>query len=440
MNKQKSRSKVDAEKDTSDWIIVKEGGQTEFTGYENLEEKIHILRYRRISVKDKIFYQLIFDKTPFYAESGGQIGDSGFIDDGTRKISILDTLKENDLTIHQSKEIPEHPGAEFIAVVNKVKRLNTINNHSATHLMHNALRRTLGEHVEQKGSLVNPEYLRFDFSHFQKMTREEIRKVELMVNEDIRKNLKREEWRDVSMDEALKKGAVALFGEKYGDKVRLIKFGESLELCGGTHVEATGNIGFFKIIKESAIAAGIRRIEAITGEKALEYLFELTDQAEAISEIFPGSKNLTESIHNLNSEFQNLNKEFEAIKNQKKASIVKDIRNNIIDINGINFIAEIVPANNSNDLRDISFQIKKDVENLILILGAEISSKANLSLMISENLVSEKALDASKLIREIAKEIQGGGGGQPFFATAGGKKPSGLKAALEKAKEIISNS
>lgn len=438
MNKQKSRSRQDAEKETSDWTIIRDGGQTEFTGYENLEEKIHIVRYRKISLKDKNYYQLIFDKTPFYAESGGQIGDSGFIDDGTKKVSILDTLKENNLTIHQSTELPKNLNAEFLAVVNKKRRSNTINNHSATHLMHHALRKVLGNHVEQKGSLVNPEYLRFDFSHFQKLSNEEIRKVESLVNEEIRKNNKREEWRDVSMDEALNKGAIALFGEKYGDKVRLIKFGESLELCGGTHVEATGSIGFFKILKESAIAAGIRRIEAITGEKAQEYLFGLSDQIESIAELFPGSKNITDSITTLNSEYQNLNKEFEAIMNQRKASISKDIGKNITDLDGINFIAEIVPVNNAGDLRDISFQIKKDVENLVLVLGAEIDSKANLSVMISDNLLSEKSLDASKLIREIAKEIQGGGGGQAFFATAGGKNPAGLKSALEKAKEIIS--
>ncbi|MCF8380242.1 MAG: alanine--tRNA ligase [Bacteroidales bacterium] len=438
MNKQKSRSRQDAEKETSDWIVVREGGQTLFTGYENLEEKIHILRYRKLSLKDKIFYQLVFDKTPFYAESGGQVGDSGFIDDGIKKISILDTLKENNLIIHQSKEIPEDPKAEFHAVVNQSRRINIINNHSATHLMHHALREVLGLHVEQKGSLVNPDYLRFDFSHFQKLSREEIRKVELLVNNEIRKNLKREEWKEVTMEEAKKKGAMALFGEKYGDKVRLIKFGESLELCGGTHVEATGHIGFFKIIKESAIAAGVRRIEAITGEKAQEYIFGISDQIENLSELFPGSKNLSESVKSLNSDFQNLNKEFEAVMNQKKASQAKRIREKITELNGINFIAEIVAVSNANDLRDLSFQIKNDVENLVLILGAQVDTKANISVMISDNLVASKALDASKLIREIAKEIQGGGGGQPFFATAGGKNPEGLNSALEKGKEIIS--
>ncbi len=438
MNKQKSRSKEDATKDTSDWEVLSEGGQTEFTGFENLEEEIKIVRYRKVFQKNKVFYHLIFNKTPFYAESGGQIGDSGYIDDGTKKISILDTQKENNLIIHQCNELPEHPEQAFKAVVNKIKRLNTINNHSATHLMHNALRLVLGDHVEQKGSLVNPEYLRFDFSHFQKLSQEEIRKVELLVNEKIRKNLKREEWREISMNEAIDMGAMALFGEKYGDSVRVIKFGDSVELCGGTHADATGQIGFFKIVKESAVASGIRRIEALTGEKAQDYLFNLSDQIDSIGDLFPGSKNIPESINNLNSDFQKLNKEFESIKNKEKASLSKNIGSNITKIGEINFIAEIISVSNASDLRDISFQIKKNVDNLILVLGTELSGKANLSLMISDNLVSEKTLDASKLIRKIAKEIQGGGGGQAFFATAGGKNPGGLKAALSKAKELIS--
>ncbi len=438
MNKQKSRSKEDATKDTSDWEVILEGAETEFTGFENLEEDIKILRYRKVLQKNKTFYHLIFDKTPFYAESGGQIGDSGFIDNGTKKISILDTQKENNLIIHKTSELPENLEQGFKAFVNKSKRLNIINNHSATHLMHNALREVLGDHVEQKGSLVNPEYLRFDFSHFQKMTLEEIRKIELLVNENIRKNQAKEEWREISMDKAVDMGAMALFGEKYGDKVRVIKFGNSVELCGGTHVKATGQIGFFKITKESAVAAGIRRIEALTGEKAQEYMFKLSDQIDSISELFPGSKNITESINNLNTDFQNLNKEFEAIRNKEKASLAKEIKSNITKIGEINFIAEIVSVANASDLRDISFQVKKDVENLVLVLGTEVGGKANLSLMISENLVSEKELDASTLIREIAKEIQGGGGGQSFFATAGGKNPSGLKSALSKTQEIIS--
>jgi alanyl-tRNA synthetase len=439
MEKQKSRSKEDAVKDTEDWTEISTKGLTEFTGYDHLEDKVKIIKYRRIIQKDKPLYQLVFDKTPFYAESGGQIGDTGYIDDGKNKIPILNTIKENNLMIHIAKQLPEDPTLEFRAVVNGGTRIDTVNNHTATHLLHNALREVLGNHVEQKGSLVHPDYLRFDFSHFQKLTSKEIRKIEKLVNEQIRRNIPREEHREMSFNDAIDMGAMALFGEKYGDRVRVIRFGESVELCGGTHVESTGQIGFFKILKESAIAAGIRRIEAVTGRKAEEYLFNLVDQTEGLREIFPATRDIVESVSKLQDENQQLRKELESFQAEKKGSLQKELRSLVKEINHINFIAEIIDADSVQVMKDLSFQLKGEIENLFLILGAEINGKANLSLMISENLVKEKELNASDVIREVAKEIQGGGGGQPFFATAGGKNPDGLKSAIIRAEEIVKN-
>ncbi|MGC9342010.1 MAG: alanine--tRNA ligase [Bacteroidales bacterium] len=439
MNKQKSRSREDAVKDTGDWTEIKGSGLTEFTGYDHLEEKVKIVKYRQILQKDKPLYQLVFNKTPFYAESGGQVGDTGYIDDGKNKISIINTLKENNLIVHITKQLPENPEAEFRAVVNGGTRIDTVNNHTATHLLHYALREVLGSHVEQKGSLVHPDYLRFDFSHFQKLSDEEIRKIEKIVNDQIRKNLPREEHREMSFNDAVDMGAMALFGEKYGEQVRVIRFGESVELCGGTHVESTGQIGFFKILKESAIAAGIRRIEAVTGSKAQEYIFNMVDQVEALKEIFPAAKDVVDSTKKLQEENQKLRKELESFQAEKKGSLQKNLRNQVNEINEIKFIGEKVEAESVQVLKDISFQLKNEINDLFLILGAEIKGKANLSIMISENLVKEKDLNASNIIREVAKEIQGGGGGQPFFATAGGKNPGGIDSAISKAKQIIQN-
>jgi alanyl-tRNA synthetase len=439
MQKQKSRSKSDAAKDTGDWTEVHPGNATVFTGYEKLSEEIRILKFRRFTQKDKEYYQLIFNTTPFYAESGGQVGDKGYIDDGRKKIAIIQTLKENNQIVHIAKELPEDPSQNFHAVVNAGERIDTVNNHSATHLLHHALRDILGDHVEQKGSLVHPDYLRFDFSHFQKVSDKEIRKIELQVNERIRQNLEREEWREVPFDEAVKMGAMALFGEKYGEKVRVIRFGSSTELCGGTHVESTGQIGFFKITRESAIAAGIRRIEAVTGRKAQEYIFNMTDQFVRIRELFPTSKDLSESVVKLNKENQKLKKDLESLMAEKKGSLKKELAEKIREIGDINYIAEIIPADSAQALRDISFQLKAEINNLFMVLGARINDKANLSIVISEELVKEKDLNASSIIREIAREVQGGGGGQAFFATAGGKNPDGIPKALAKAEDILRN-
>ncbi len=437
MQKQKSRSKTDAVKDTGDWNELSPGESTVFTGYDRLSDDVKIVRYRRITQKDKIFYQLVFNRTPFYPESGGQVGDKGYIDNGDKKISIVQTLKENNQIIHMVKELPENPEDEFHAVVNSGSRIDTVNNHSATHLLHFALRDILGKHVEQKGSLVHPDYLRFDFSHFQKLSKEEIRKIEEQVNERIRQNLPREEWRDMPLEEAQKMGAMALFGEKYSDRVRVIRFGNSVELCGGTHVDSTGQIGFFKIIKESAIAAGIRRIEAITGRKAQEYIFNITDDIENIRALFPTTKNLPESVYKLNEENQELRKEIEQFQAEKKGSMKKELSEKGEMINNVTFIGQILGVDSAQDLRDISFQLKAEKKRLFMVLGAEVKGKANLSLVISENLVEEKNLDAAKIIREIAREVKGGGGGQPFFATAGGKDPKGLEKAITRAGEIL---
>jgi alanyl-tRNA synthetase len=303
--------------------------------------------------------------------------------------------------------------------------------------MHHALREVLGNHVEQKGSLVHPDYLRFDFSHFQKVSDKEIRKIESLVNQKIRQNISREEWREMPVNEALGMGAMALFGEKYGNKVRVIRFGDSVELCGGTHVESTGQIGFFKITRESAIAAGIRRIEAITGRKAEEYIYTLVDEIYALKEYFPSSVSLAESIQKLNNENLKLRKELEIFQSEKKGNIKKELQSGIMPINGINFIGKVIPGANAGDLRDLSYQIKNELGNLFIVLGAEIEGKASLTVTISENLIKEKGLNASVIIREISSEIQGGGGGQPFFATAGGKKPKGLQGAIDKAAQIL---
>ncbi len=375
--------------------------------------------------------------SPFYAESGGQVGDSGYIEANNEKINILNTIKENNLSIHITDKLPIDPKADFKAVVNRNKRISTANNHTATHLLHNALRSVLGEHVEQKGSLVHPDYLRFDFSHFQKLTDEEIQKIEILVNEKIRENISLDEHRNIPMKAASDMGAIALFGEKYGDTVRVVKFNESVELCGGTHVKNTGQIGFFKIMSESSIAAGIRRIEAISGEKVVEYVFNQMQELNEIKSLFKNPKNVVESVKSLFKETENLNKQIEEMTKEQAQAIKKHLKEQVQEINGINFIGYKIGINSAAAIKDIAFQLKNEIDNLVLVLGAEISGKANLTVMLSENLVKEKGWNASQIIREVSKEIQGGGGGQDYYATAGGKKPAGLESAIEKVKNII---
>ncbi|OFX83847.1 MAG: alanine--tRNA ligase [Bacteroidetes bacterium GWF2_33_16] len=437
MEAQKDRSRSATTITTDDWVELIATTNEKFVGYTNLEYKIKITRYRKIKSKDKELFQLIFDTTPFYAESGGQVGDTGFIISGDEKTPIIDTKKENNLIIHVATKLPTDPKAEFTAVVNKNARQNTENNHTATHLLHFALRKVLGKHIEQKGSLVHPDYLRFDFSHFQKVTSEEIEKVEAIVNELIRKNISLEEMHDVPMKKASDMGAMALFGEKYSDLVRVIKFDESVELCGGTHAHSTGQIGYFKILSEGAISAGIRRIEAITSYKADEFIKSNLKELDDIKLLFNNTKNLKLSVENLLNENSKLLSQIEEFNKEKVKTVKIELIQKIEKIGDIQFIGGIVPISSSAAIKDLAFQLKNEIENLFLVLGAEIDGKATISIMISDNLVKDKKLNAGQLIREIAKEIDGGGGGQPFYATAGGKNKDGLPIAIEKIKQLI---
>jgi len=438
MEEQKARSRNAATIDTEDWIELKPIENTEFVGYDSLKTEVEILKYRKIKTKDKEFFQLVFDKTPFYAESGGQVGDRGYLEANGEKISVEDTKKENNLTIHITKKLPADISATFIAIVDKKKRSQTENNHSATHLLHSALKQVLGTHVEQKGSLVDDERLRFDFAHFSKMTADEIARVEAIVNEKIRENIMGEDLRNVPMAEAKTMGAVALFGEKYGDQVRIITFDRnySMELCGGTHVKATGQIGMFKIISESAIAAGIRRVEAITGLKAEEYMNSQFELIAQVREALKNPKDIVKSLTQLLDQNNALQKQIEEFMKEKALGLKDELKAKVKNINGINFLAEKIGLDASG-AKDLAYALKNDIENLFLVLAYECEGKPGIAVMISENLVAEKGMDASKIVRELAKEIQGGGGGQPFFATAGGKKVEGIEKALERAGEFL---
>lgn len=449
MQEQKDRSRQASASEKSDWITINEGEEVEFVGYEFLESETKILRYRKLTDKKKTSYQLVLESTPFYAESGGQVGDVGSLEfevSGLKfKIQITDTKKENDLIVHFTEdnfeELLNNPAIQQFnnltikAVVNKTRRSLTENNHSATHLMHAALRKVLGTHVAQKGSLVNDEILRFDFSHFAKMSEQEITEVESIVNQKIRENIKLEERRNVPIEDAKSMGAMALFGEKYGDFVRMIVFDKnySVELCGGTHVPSTGKIGTFKIIGESSSSAGVRRIEAITAEKAEQYFNEQLAINTQLKELLKNPKDVVKAVETLIEEKAELQKQIEAYQ-QKEIQVVKnELLKNIQQKGDISFLAQEVSVPNAESLRQISFELKNQVNNLFLVLAANIDGKPQISVMIAENLVKDKGLDASKIVRELAKEIQGGGGGQPFFATAGGKDVGGLKRVVEKA-------
>ena len=407
-------------------------------GYDYLDYDSKITRYRKVKEKKNEFYQLVLDKTPFYAESGGQVGDRGYLQNGDTKIEVIDTKKENDLTVHIVKKLPTDVNALFTAVVDGKKRLLTMNNHSATHLMHSALRQVLGEHVEQKGSLVNEKHLRFDFSHYSKLTDEEIFAIEKLVNEKVRENIQLIERRNVPMAAAQELGAVALFGEKYGDNVRVITFDPdySIELCGGTHVQATGQIGFFKIISEGAIAAGIRRIEAITSDKAEEFIFEQVGIIDELKTIFKTQKEIVKGVQSLIDQNNELKKQIDGFNAQKADGLKNELVGEVEKIGDINFLAKKVDLD-AGSVRDLAFKLNKEIENMVLVLGSANDGKAGITIMISENLVKEKGLNAGTMIREVAKEIQGGGGGQPHFATAGGKNPDGIEKALAKARELI---
>ena len=437
MQKQKNRAREAAEVDAGDWIILKNIEETEFVGYDNLKTDVNIVKYRSVEQKNTKFYHLVFDKTPFYAEAGGQVGDSGYIRSSNEDIEILNTLKEHNQIIHISKNLPENPEAIFHAEINIENRISTANNHTATHLLHHALRDILGTHVEQKGSLVSPERLRFDFAHFNKLSDEEIRLIEKQVNKNIRQNINRNENRNLSMNEANKMGAIALFGEKYGDEVRVIKFGESVELCGGTHVESTGQIGFFKIISESAIAAGIRRIEAVTGEIAENLIFEKFDFVSQIAMLFNNQKDLVQAVNKVLEENLILKKQFDNFHASELKSIKRELIEKAENSGNIKLIISKLNLNDSNDLKEICSQIRGEVPDFACVLATNIDGKAFLAIAFSENLTKQKSLNAGSLIRDTAKFIQGGGGGQPFIATAGGKNPEGIAQALEFAKTEI---
>lgn len=436
MEAQKSRSRNASAQEAGDWVVLSKQGQGEFIGYDTLDAEIHITRYRKVKTKKKELYHLVFDQTPFYAEAGGQVGDKGYIRNENEKIAIVDTKKENDLTIHIAEKLPEKPEAAFKGVVNETKRFLTANNHSATHLLHFAMREILGQHVEQKGSLVHPDYLRFDFSHFQKVTDEEVRKIERLVNQKIRQNLPLVEKRSVPIKEALDMGAMSLFGEKYGDKVRVVQFGDSVELCGGTHVTATGQIGIFKIVSESAIAAGVRRIEAITADKAEEYFYLQIDTLEEIKHIVKNPKDPVKGAINLAEQNTKLQKQIEELNQEKIKQLIRDLSEDVEAINGINFIGKKVNLDPAT-IKDLAFKMKGTVNDLFLIIGGEKDGKANLTIMIADNLVKEKGYHAGHMIRDLAREINGGGGGQPHFASAGGKDPNGIENALEKARQML---
>jgi len=435
MQKQKERSRTDAAKETDDWVII-EDTNSEFMGYDNTEAEINIIKYRKQIIKKKEVYQLVFDKTPFYAESGGQIGDSGHIEFNNEKIYITDTQKENNLIVHSTNKLPTDISATFEAVVNKERRLNITNNHSATHLLHKALREVLGEHVEQKGSLVTDKGLRFDFSHFNKMSDDEILKVESIVNADIRKNILADIRIDVSMNTATQMGAMALFGEKYGDKVRVVKFDDSVELCGGTHVGATGQIGSFIIKQESSIAAGIRRIEAISGAMADELFNEKRLVIENLKTVFKNQKDLVKAAEQMIAQNKELQKKVEQLNDIALRQQKQELLNKFKEVNGINLLASLEKSD-INDLKKIAQQLISENSNSIVVFGTIANNKPNICVGISKDLIENKGLNAGAIIRELAKEIQGGGGGQANIATAGGKNTDGINNVFTKILELI---
>jgi alanyl-tRNA synthetase len=439
MKKQKDRSRAAAVVDTDDWVELQTGSsETVFLGYKHLTANVKPIKYRKVTSKGKTFYQLVLDKTPFYAESGGQVGDRGTLEAEGITLHVTDTQKENNLSIHILSKIPDRWPSSLVAKVDAEKRKLTENNHSATHLLHAALRKVLGTHVQQKGSLVNEERLRFDFSHFAKVSPEEISRIEHIVNDKIRSNIKQQEHTDMDMDQAREMGAMALFGEKYGDKVRVISFDQeySTELCGGTHVGATGQIGLFKIISEGAIAAGVRRIEAITGKLAEDFVDDKIATINQAREILKNPKDVIKAIEQLQNENDKLSKQLQELQKAQARNLVSELSEKAESINGANFIA--VKLSISNDMaKDLAFELKKQVNNLFAVIAHQHEGKPGITIIISEELTKDKSLHAGNIIRELAKEIQGGGGGQPHFATAGGKNPEGLDKVLAKAKSYL---
>jgi len=430
MEKQKARARNAAAVENGDWEVLKEGEQ-HFQGYDYTEYECHILRYRKVTQKKNSFYELVLDNTPFYGEMGGQVGDCGVLVSENETVEIIDTKRENNQSIHIVKQLPKDPTADFMACVDVDKRNASAANHTATHLLDYALKQVLGDHVEQKGSYVSPDTLRFDFSHFQKVTDEELRAVERMVNSMIREDIPLDEHRDTPLEEAKKLGAIALFGEKYGDKVRVVRFGPSCEFCGGIHAASTGRIGMFKIMSESSVAAGIRRIEAKTGTECEELMYALEDSIKAIRSLFNNAKDLRGVIEKYIEEHDTMKKSIEQFQAQAveraKESLVEKART----INGVTVVSAVLPIS-AQSAKDLAFKVREAIsENLLCVIGSVEAGKPMLTVMMSEDVVKDHNLNAGQLVREAAKLIQGGGGGQPHFATAGGKNPDGLSAAVD---------
>jgi alanyl-tRNA synthetase len=439
MKNQKSRSREDATVEAGDWIIVRETGETIFTGYAVTEDDVLISKYRKIKFKGRESLQIILDRTPFYAESGGRVGDTGFLISGKDKIEISDTVKENNTIIHLSHGILTDASARFHTAVDTEKRQMTENNHTATHLLHHALRSVLGKHVEQKGSLVTPDHLRFDFSHYTRLTKEELKKVEETANKLVRESSNIRVSEGISMKDAREMGAMALFGEKYGETVRVVRFGESIELCGGTHVDNTGSIGIIKIISEGGIAAGIRRIEALTAARAEEYINEKIESTEEVAALLKSTGNIRESVEKILAENVILRKTIEKFEAQSASALIMDLESKAILIKGIKFISGKIDTGSAEMLKNIASRIRSSSDNTVLVIGAGTGEKANLMVMVSDALVKGKNINATAIIKEIAGEINGGGGGQPFLASAGGGNSAGLTSALKKAEEYIRN-
>lgn len=435
MQKQKARARNAAAVENSDWTELSQGEQN-FVGYDYTEYECHILRYRKVTQKKNTFYELVLDNTPFYGEMGGQVGDCGVLVSENETVNIIDTKRENGQSIHIVKELPKNPEADFMACVDTDKREASAANHTATHLLDYALKQVLGDHVEQKGSFVSHDTLRFDFSHFQKMTDEEIRKVEMLVNDMIRQDIPLDEHRDMPLDEAKKMGAIALFGEKYGDKVRVVKFGPSIEFCGGIHAHSTGRIGMFKIISESSVAAGVRRIEAKTGKECEMLMYDLEDGMKAIKALFNNTKDLLGVIEKYIEEHDSMKKSIEQFQAERVERVKEKLISQARIVNGVKVIASTLIMK-QDAAKDLVFKIRAaEPERMLCVVGSNFDGRPTLSVMISEDLVKEHGLNAGQMVREAAKLIKGGGGGQPHFATAGGKDIDGLSAAVDKVIEL----
>jgi alanyl-tRNA synthetase len=435
MQKQKERARNAAQVENSDWVEL-HAGEQQFVGYDYTEYNCHILRYRKVTQKKNEYYELVLDYTPFYGEMGGQVGDCGVLCNENETIGIIDTKRENNQSVHIVKQLPKNPTAEFMACVDTDKRNASAANHTATHLLDYALKQVLGDHVEQKGSFVSPDTLRFDFSHFEKVSEEQLREVERIVNDMIRQDIHIDEHRDVPFDEAKKLGAIALFGEKYGDKVRVVRFGPSCEFCGGIHASSTGRIGFFKILSESSVAAGIRRIEAKTGKECEELLYQMEDVLKAVKSFFNNAKDLQGVIRKYIEEHDAMKKEIEGFQAQAVERAAQRLVEKAREVNGVKVITAVTPMAPAA-AKDLAFKIRAAVDSsLLCVIGSHDNQKPQLTIMLSDDMVSEHGLNAGQMVREAAKLIQGGGGGQPHFAQAGGKNVDGLSVAVDKVIEL----